>query len=92
MGSRIGHRIDYNGVGFGTYPAKVEPSSPPPGGGGCFRGFYSSRSKPYVNVENLYQSVVLATFIGFIRVKTSCCVVKCTTGHILQVLAQAIDK
>ena len=32
MGSIIGHRIDYNGVGeaSGTYPAK----SAPPGGGG----------------------------------------------------------
>ena len=34
MGSIIGYRIDYNGVGFGeasgTYPAKIEPSTPPP--------------------------------------------------------------
>ena len=34
MGSIIGHRIDYNGVGAlrgsGTYPAKINLSTPPP--------------------------------------------------------------
>ena len=33
MGSIIGHRIDYNGVGVlrgqRTYPAKIDPSNPP---------------------------------------------------------------
>ena len=35
MGSIVGHRIDYNGVGAlreasGTYTAKLDPSTPPP--------------------------------------------------------------
>ena len=55
MGSIIGHRIDYNG----TYLAKINPSTPPPGKFSAhFKRFSKSRSfdsKYEINIESLYR-------------------------------------
>ena len=56
MGPIIGHRIDYYGQGVSDRPAKINPSTPPPGG-----GEFSTVLKPLPNTPQPTNTTMIST-------------------------------